>query len=270
VEKKTFEPLEEEMVYKITSFWCIYKTNIEEGIMRLKTAIVLAGGMGVRLRPYTNEIPKPMIEIDKHPILYWVAKWLQHNNIKRMIIGVAYKKEKIIDWVKNTNLDIEISISEHFEKSGTGGGFKHAIKNTELTDDHFLCMNGDELTDLSIDNMFRFHQVNNRLVTILATPLLSNFGVLEIGENNIVTKFREKPIIDNIFMNSGIYIFRNDIDKYLMWEGSIERDTFRKLSKESNLIAFRYFGFWRTINTEKDLEIMQKEVNSLRLQYDNV
>ena len=235
-------------------------------LVDLRTAIVLAGGRGMRLRPYTEDIPKPLIEIDGHPILYWIAKWLERNGIKRMVIGVAHKKEKIIKWVDSikSEFSLEIFISEHFIESSTGGGIKYAIKNAEITDSCFLAMNGDELTDVSLSNFFRFHIGNNKIATILATPLRSNFGVVEIGENNIVHAFKEKPIIDNIFINSGVYLLSPEIDSYLPWEGDIERTSFVSLSKEQQLVAFRYFGFWRTVNTEKDLEVMQREIEYLR------
>ena len=234
--------------------------------MELRTAIVLAGGQGMRLRPYTEDLPKPLIEIEGHPILYWVIKWLEQHGIKKVVIGVAYKKEKVYEWLKSAkqNFNLEIVLSEHFVKSGTGGGIKHAIKNANILDKCYLAMNGDELTDISLRNLFRFHSINNKIATILATPLKSNFGVLDIGEKNLVNSFKEKPIIDNIFINSGVYLFNSEIESYLPWEGNIERTTFVELAKEQQLIAFRYFGFWRTVNTEKDLEVMRKEIKYLR------
>ncbi|MHA1979219.1 MAG: nucleotidyltransferase family protein [Candidatus Hodarchaeales archaeon] len=233
--------------------------------MDLKTAIVLAGGKGMRLRPYTEDLPKPLIEIRGKPILYWIVKWLEYNGVRRMVLGVAHKKEKIFNWVDSISgeFNLEIITSEHFIESGTGGGIKHAIKNANIEDKYFLAMNGDELTDVSLNNFFRFHTINNKIGTILATPLRSNFGVLDIGEENLITAFKEKPIIDQIFINSGVYLFNPEIEPYLPWEGNIERTAFVKLAEERKLVAFRYFGFWRTINTEKDLDVMRKEIEYL-------
>ncbi|MFX1282115.1 MAG: nucleotidyltransferase family protein [Promethearchaeota archaeon] len=233
-------------------------------MMTLQTGIILAGGKGLRLRPYTNEIPKPMIDLSGKPLVEWIIEWLISNGLTKIVIGVAYKKEKIINWVKSKNFESEIIISHHYIESGTAGGIKHAIKNAKIKDEYFLAMNGDELTDLSLKNFFRFHVVNKKIVTILATPLRSNFGVIELGDQNIITAFKEKPIIDNIFINSGVYIFNNEIDSYLPWEGDIEKTTFVKLAMERKMVAFRYFGFWRTVNTEKDLEIMKDEIKYLR------
>jgi NDP-sugar pyrophosphorylase family protein len=233
--------------------------------MILKTAIILAGGKGIRLRPYTNSIPKPMIEIKGKPLIGWIISWLIKNGISKIVIGVAFKKEIIIEWINSNKFDVEVVISEHYVKSGTGGGIKHAIKNGEIHDDGFLAMNGDELTDLSLSNFYRFHTANGKVASILATPLRSNFGVVDIGDHSLIKSFKEKPVIDNIFINSGIYIFTPDIDSYLPWEGDVERITFVKLAKENKICAFRYFGFWRTVNTEKDLEAINNEIEYLRL-----
>ena len=234
--------------------------------MQVETAIILAGGRGMRLRPYTEDIPKPLIEVEGHPLLYWIAKWLERNNIEKMVIGVAYKKEKVFQWYdsEKSSFNLKITISEHFIKSGTAGGIKHAIKNAKIHDECFLAMNGDELTDLSLANFLRFHIINDKIATILATPLKSNFGVLEIGEHNIVKAFKEKPIIDHIFINSGVYLFKPEIDLYLPWEGDIERTAFVQLANEKKLVAFRYFGFWRTVNTEKDLNVIRREIEYLK------
>jgi NDP-sugar pyrophosphorylase family protein len=234
--------------------------------MDLTTAIVLAGGRGMRLRPYTEDLPKPMIDIEGQPILYWIARWLARNEIKKMVIGVAHQKEKIYEWLESADFDfnMDIIISEHFVKSGTGGGIKNAIKNANIKDKCFLAMNGDELTDLSLVNFLRFHKLNDKIATILGTPLKSNFGVLEIGENNLVIAFKEKPTIDNIFINSGVYLLKPEIEPNLPWEGNIEQTAFVNLAKKNELVVFRYFGFWRTVNTEKDLEIMRKEIKFLK------
>ncbi|MFX1256197.1 MAG: NDP-sugar synthase [Promethearchaeota archaeon] len=232
--------------------------------MILETAIILAGGKGMRLRPYTNTIPKPMIEIQGKPLIGWIINWLIKNNIKKIVIGVAHKKEILIEWINSTSFPVEIVISEHYVKSGTGGGIKHAIKNGEINDDNFLAMNGDELTDLALSNLYRFHLINGKSATILVTPLRSNFGVVEIGEENLIKRFREKPIIDTIFINSGIYILTPEVEPYLSWESDVERDTFVKLAEENKICAFRYFGFWRTVNTEKDLEAINNEIKYLR------
>lgn len=231
--------------------------------MKLTTAVILAGGQGLRLRPYTENVPKPLIEVSGRPLIHWIVNWLARNGIRKVVVGVAYKKEKVIEYFQNQDLPVEITFSHHLIESGTGGGFKLAIRNAHINDETFLAMNGDELTDLSLENFMRFHLNHGCLATLMATPLYSNFGVVKIDSENIISEFREKPLIDSVFINTGVYLFNRDIEKHLPERGDIEQTTFVKLAKERKMAAFRYYGFWRTVNTEKDLKIIEEEIGLL-------
>lgn len=230
---------------------------------KLKTAIVLAGGLGVRLRPFTEDMPKAMVEVQGKPLLYWIILWLAKNNIERIVIGVAYKKEKIIDWVQSHAFVPTIEFSHHEVESGTGGGIRCAIESREIEDEVYLVMNGDELCDLPLDSMMRFHQKHNPIATILSTPLRSNFGVVQIDSRQRITSFEEKPLIDSIFVNSGVYLFDRQINSLLPEIGDIEKTTFVSLAEQKRMAAYRYFGFWRTINTEKDLQDIEDNLEFL-------
>lgn len=237
-------------------------------MINLKTAIVLAGGRGMRLRPYTETLPKPLIEIGGKPIIYWISKWLLQNGIEKIVIGVAHQKEKFYEWIETVPFKDKIVFSEHKVESGTGGGFKLAIKNGNVTDDVFLGMNGDEITDLPLSTFFRFHLAQKTTATLLATPLYSNFGVVNIDRTNKINSFEEKPMIEGTFINSGVYIFNKEIDSYLPVEGDIEKTAFVELAKKTEMSAYRYYGFWKTVNTEKDLEFMNQEIEFLKPYYE--
>ncbi|TDJ24634.1 MAG: nucleotidyltransferase family protein [Gammaproteobacteria bacterium] len=229
----------------------------------LKTAIVLAGGLGVRLRPFTEEMPKAMVEVQGKPLLHWIILWLAKNDIERIVIGVAYKKEKIINWVESHAFGPKIEFSHHEVESGTGGGIRRAVESMGIEDEVYLVMNGDELCDLPLDSMLRFHLKQTPIATILSTPLRSNFGVVEIDSRQRITSFEEKPLIDSIFVNSGVYLFDQQINSLLPKVGDIEKTTFVSLAKEKRMAAYRYFGFWRTINTEKDLQDIEDNLDFL-------
>ena len=233
--------------------------------MSIETAVIIAGGKGLRLGPYTEDLPKPMISLLGKPLLQWVLEWLVGEEVKRAVIGVAYKKEKIMDYFKDGSAyGIELTYSNHMLESGTGGAFRLAIENMQVDDEVFLAMNGDELTDVSLKNFVDFHQAQGGIATVLASPLRSQFGVMEIDTQHTVTSFQEKPLIDTKFTSAGVYIFDKKIYGYLPSKGSIERETFVKLTEEQKLKAFRYFGFWRTVNTIKDLEMTENELIRFR------
>ncbi len=232
----------------------------------IKTAIVLVGGRGLRLMPYTQDIPKPMIEVGNKPLIHWIIDWLIENKIETIIFGVDYKKEVIIDYLKKCDFNAEILFNVHHNAKGTGDAFRLAIENKGVTDKTFLAMNGDELTDLSIRNFLTFHNEHMPVATIMAYPLRSPYGILDIDHEFNVTAFREKPIIDRYFINSGIYIFDAQIRNYLPESGAIEETTFVKLAEIKKIKAFKYFGFWRTIDTIKDLASVEEKISVLKMQ----
>ena len=224
----------------------------------LKTAIVLAGGNGIRLMPLTQDIPKPMVKVAGKPMIEWIVEWLAENGIKKVVIGVDYKKEALYEHFKNyKNKEIEIVFNDHGGATGTGDAFRKAIENHKVTDDDFIAMNGDELTDLSLKSLQGFHKLHKPTVSLVACPLPSPYGVLDIGDNFTITAFREKPILTSHLINSGIYIFNKRIIPLLPEKGNIEQTTFVDLAKNGQLKAYQHFGFWRTLDNLKDLEELE-------------
>lgn len=230
----------------------------------LKTAIILAGGRGLRLVPYTTDIPKPMVTVLNKPLLHWILDWLEENGIKKVIIGVDYKKEIVMDYVKNNYSNrLEIVFNDHHGAKGTGDAFRMAIENQNVRDEEFIAMNGDELTDLSIKNFHTFHKQHGPIASLVACPLRSPYGVLDIDHESTIKTFKEKPLIDSHFVNAGVYIFNQKIKKYLPHQGGIEETTFVKLAKMGKLKAYKYFGFWRTIDTMKDLQEVEEKCKTI-------
>ena len=229
----------------------------------IKTAVVLVGGRGLRLMPYTSDIPKPMIQVGGKPLVHWVVEWLIENSIKTIVFGVDYKKEVITDYFKDNKFDVEILFNEHTGAKGTGDAFRLAIENKSVNDKTFLAMNGDELTDLSLKNFLTFHNEHKPIATLMAYPLRSPYGILDIDHEYNVKAFREKPIIDSAFINAGIYLFDKKIRDFLPQGGPIEETTFVKLAEMKKIKAFKYFGFWRTVDTMKDLSAVEEKIGLL-------
>ncbi len=232
----------------------------------IKTAVLLVGGKALRLRPYTEDIPKCMVKIEEKPLIEWIFEWLKDNGIENVVLGVDYKKEIIMDYIKDGNrFGLNVKYNIHSGAQDTGDAFRLAIENCNVQDEHFLAMNGDELTDISLKNLFRFHIEHSPIVTIVTAPLKSPFGIVDINENNTIVKFKEKPILGDRFVSAGIYIFSQKIRDYLPEKGRLEETTFVKLAEEGKLKAFKYFGFWSTLNTPKDLEAMKKAVKNYKV-----
>lgn len=232
----------------------------------LKTAVLLVGGKAMRLRPITDDTPKCMVDIEGKPLIEWIIEWLKENGIEKVVLGVAYKKEAIINHLGDgSKFGLKILYNDHSEAQDTGDAFRLAIENCNVDDENFLAMNGDELTDISLKNLYRFHVEHLPVATIVTAPLRSPFGIVESDDNHTITNFKEKPILSDKFVNAGIYIFNKKIKEYLPEKGRLEETTFVKLANERMLKTFKYFGFWRTLNTHKDHEEMRKAVSNLKI-----
>ena len=221
--------------------------------MKVSTAVVLVGGSGIRLRPLTDDIPKGMILICGKPLLEWMIEWLRDNNVERVVLGVAYLKEKIMEYFGNGDrFGIDIKYSIHSVEGGTGEGFRLAISRY-IKADVFFAMNGDQITDLTLQDVAEFHLSHNALATITAIHPPCPYGQVQFDNERNVMGFLEKPTCLQAYCSNGIYVFNREILHYLPERGNIEKTTFPMLAKERQLKVYPFQGFFTTINTRKDL-----------------
>ena len=222
----------------------------------ITSAVILVGGAGLRLRPLTEDIPKAMIMIAGKPLLQWIIERLRGRGISNFVLGVAYRKEKIIDYFGDgSKFDVQIRYSEHTIEGGTCQGFKLGIQR-HIHDDIFVAMNGDELVDVDLIKFATFHNKHGGLATIAVGYLRSPYGVVQLDGYDIVG-FEEKPIMKSSYVSIGTYVFSHDILGYLEDIGDVERTLFPRLASMRMLKAYLHTGFWSTINTIKDLEGME-------------
>jgi len=224
-------------------------------------AVILAGGLGKRLRPLTDANPKPLVEVAGKPILTWQIEWLKKYGVNEMLFCVGYLKEKIIEHVGGGNRHgLKAGYVVEEEPLGTGG----ALKNTEAFlkgEEKFLVLNGDIITNLN--PMRLIEEVDNFVGAIALVPLRSPFGIVDIDDKGFARRFREKPLIPEYWVNAGIYCFTPRIFGYLPEKGEIEYTTFPKLSEEGKLMALKYDDvFWSPIDTHKDIEETEKVLRS--------
>jgi mannose-1-phosphate guanylyltransferase len=232
--------------------------------LKIRTAVVLVGGSGLRMRPLTEDLPKCMIPLHGKPLLYWTLTWLIDHGFDHVVLGVSHRKEAVINYVKENPLGINVDFSEHTQEGETGEGFRLAIKR-HVNDETFLAMNGDELTNMNLEKFVSFHFEQKGVATIAVSPMQSPFAVVELKGNDIV-EFKEKPLLEDKLVNVGIYVFNHAICDYLPAIGSIEKTAFPALAEKRLLRAYRLGKGerWLTINSVKDLSIAEKEFESIR------
>ncbi|HZW55474.1 MAG TPA: nucleotidyltransferase family protein [Nitrososphaerales archaeon] len=220
-------------------------------------AVILAGGFGKRLKPLTDDKPKPMIEVLGVPILEWQLNWLSKYGIKEVVICVGYLKTNVLDYIGSGHkFGVSVGYSVEEKPLGTGGAIKNA--RSLISGDNFLAMNGDLITDLD-----PWKLVNNLkeglMASIAAIPLPSPYGIIEI-DNGLATGFREKPVLGDYWINAGVYCLSKDILDVLPDEGNIEKETLPGLAVDKKIGVTKYENVnWRSIDTHKDIEEASKQ-----------
>lgn len=177
-------------------------------------AIILAGGKGTRLKEIIKDVPKPMAPIANRPFLEYLILHLGKWNIKNIVLSVGYKKE-IIKSYFNTGekLGVEILYTEEEKPLGTGGAIKKAASLVD--EENFIVMNGDSFFDINFDQLITFHK--SRLSTVslglVYVSDTSRYGRVEISKKGVVTRFAEKGVIRNGFINGGVYVLNRKVVK---------------------------------------------------------
>lgn len=180
-------------------------------------AVILAGGLGTRLRPYTFIIPKPMLPLGEKPILEHIVGWLSANDLKDITIATGYLAHFIEDYLRNGStlgLDVTIKYVRSTKLLSQGGQLKTVEK--AIDEGAFVVTYGDVITNLMLKPVIAFHREKKGLATLVARKLTSTtrFGVLHLDDGFGITKWEEKPKTVSI-VNTGIYVMEPRIFDYI-------------------------------------------------------
>jgi mannose-1-phosphate guanylyltransferase len=229
-------------------------------------AIILAGGKGLRFRPLTDDKPKAMITVNGKPIAEYQLEWLKRSttDLSEIVFACGHKWEKLEEHFGSQYRGTPVSYVVEKDALGTGGGLKNVFRNIDEHRDSCLVINGDILTDLSIDKMYETFKATRTMVMMALIPYRSPFGVVRIDKLKMVRKFEEKPEFVDAWVNGGIYMMDgNQIDKFLPDNGDIERETFPQLVERGEISSYPYYGFWRALDSIKDLKTAESELAPL-------
>jgi len=218
-------------------------------------AIILAGGKGTRLRPYTTNFPKPLMPIGEKPILEIVISHLRAANITDIIITTGHLAELIRSFFKDgKQYGVNISYSNEDKALGTAGPLN--LIREQLTDT-FLLMNGDVLTDINYDDFIKYHKKQKSVATIALSKRVVNidFGVIKVTQDNLFSGWQEKPTIEYI-VSTGIYLFEPESLDSLTEKGFLNiPDFFLRLKKDGKKISgYIHKGYWLDIGRPEDYE----------------
>ncbi|MBC8525482.1 MAG: NTP transferase domain-containing protein [Candidatus Cloacimonetes bacterium] len=218
-------------------------------------AIILAGGKGTRLKPYTTNFPKPLMPIGDKPILEIVINRLKEAGIKDIIITTGHLSEMIRTFFGDGykfGVNIEYSIED--KPLGTAGPIKLLKDGLK---ENFLVMNGDVLSDINYSKIIDSHIINNNIATVgvVLRHVHVDFGLVDVDTKNNFLSWKEKPTIEYL-VSMGIYVFSPDALKYLPSEDFFNLPDFiQRLKKnEVKIRSYLHKGYWLDIGRPADYE----------------
>ncbi len=210
--------------------------------------VLLCGGKGTRLSEKTESIPKPLIDIGDKPVLWHIMKYFEHHGHTDFILCTGYKGDMIKDYLdKNAEPGWNIKYSE----AGEDATKSQRIANAkELLDSIFILSYGDDLTGLDMGKVIELHGSKSKLVTITAINPESGYGVIELDNDSNITSFKEKPKLP-VWINGGYMVVDKKILDFLD-KGELENEVFKYLAAIGKIQAYKYNGFWKSMNTLKE------------------
>ena len=216
--------------------------------------IILAGGKGSRLSEYTKIIPKPMVKILKVPIIVRIINHYTKYGFKDFIIASGYKSKIIEKYFSKNFLNLNIKIVNTGINSMTGGRVKLLKKYINNT---FMLTYGDGLCDVDLNKLIKFHKKNKYIATLTAVRPPARFGGIKIS-GKTVRYFKEKSKLDEGWINGGFFVMETKIMKYIKNKKTVlEQLPLEKLSHSKKLGAFKHHGYWQSMDTIRDKELLE-------------
>ena len=238
-------------------------------------AVLLAGGLGTRMREETEFRPKPMVEIGGQPILWHIMRNLSLAGITDFVIASGYKHEVIDryfgdhdEWrllddanpearvFQGTGDEADWRVTVAFTGDLTGTGGRVSRLAPILGDEPFFCTYGDGLADVDVTALLAFHAEHGAAATLTAVQPTSRFGLMDIDEAGRVTHFREKPKMRD-WVSIGYFVFEPSVLGYLSSDGGLEEDGLTRLAADGQLSAYRHEGFWQPMDTLREYAALQ-------------
>jgi glucose-1-phosphate cytidylyltransferase len=234
--------------------------------------VILCGGRGTRLREYTEALPKVLVEVGGHPILWHIMKGYAHCGFDDFVLALGYLPDQIKQYFLDYNgwrgrdLRLELGSRRPPQVVGNGEAWSIIFADTGLETNTggrlkrvrqylrpglFFATYGDGVSDLDHRHLLDFHRAHGRIATVTVVRPRLTFGVVDLHADGQVARFSEKPQM-NSWINGGFFVFDHRVFDYLSDDAPLERDPMQRLAADGELMAYRHEGFWGCMDTYKD------------------
>ena len=232
--------------------------------MQVKEAIILAGGLGTRLRPEVPDLPKCMAPVAGKPFLCHVMDYCRQQGLERLIFSLGYRHEVIENYMLENCFDLSFVFSVEDEPLGTGGAIKKACKLAQS--EHVVILNGDTLFHVNLSEMAAVHEQKNADCTLALKPMkaFDRYGVVEYNSDLSVKSFREKQFYESGTINGGVYILNTAhfIKEPFPDKFSFEKDYLEPYYNKRPLFAVVQDAYFIDIGIPEDYKRAQTELKS--------
>ncbi len=236
----------------------------------IKEAIILAGGLGTRLRSVVADVPKCMAPVNGMPFIAFIIDGLQKQGITRFIFSLGYKSESVINFVEEKYKLLEKIYVIEEEPLGTGGAIKASCKKVKGKD--VFVLNGDTLFSINLQELADIHTKQHQVCTLALKPMTNfkRYGAVETNTNSAITAFHEKKFCANGLINGGIYAL--DAKKFLQEPlpdiFSFEKEYLEKNINNHKLYGIAFDNYFIDIGIPEDYERAQKELKMERSKFE--
>jgi len=240
--------------------------------------VLFCGGLGTRIREYSENIPKPMVPVGQHPILWHVMQYYMHYGHEDFVLCLGYKSNVIKDYFLNyrpaterdfvvsergTKVDILGEQPKNWKATLVDTGIWRnigqrlmAVKKHLGDEEMFLANYSDGLSDVPLDKMIEFFKKSGKIACFLAVQPSFSFHLVDFDEHDGVKRFRTSQQSE-IWINGGFFVFRREIFEYMREGEELVVEPFKRLMDEGQLVAYKHRGFWGSMDTLKDKMILE-------------
>ncbi len=230
--------------------------------MPIKECIILAGGLGTRLRSEVANLPKCMAPVAGKPFLHWIIAHLIAQKITSFVLSLGYMHEIIEEYIQLNHPQLKVKFSVENEPLGTGGAIKLALKLCK--EENVMVVNGDTLFETNNKALLEEHLKNKCACSLALKPMqhFERYGAVTINENNIITAFTEKKYMEKGLINGGIYLInRNCFSQLnLPQKFSFEKDFLEKYLHILTMIGVQDNGYFIDIGIPEDFKRANEEI----------
>jgi NDP-sugar pyrophosphorylase family protein len=229
---------------------------------QVRQAVILAGGKATRLRPYTDDRPKAMVPIADKAIVDWQLEWLAAQGCEHVTVSCGYLAEVLEDHLRDHAYPLTVDVVAEKSPLGRGGALKFAARHLPHADEQWLALNGDVLCRFPLGELLDRHVEAKATATIALAQYRTTWGIATLDTHDRIVGFVQSPTLP-YWINGGIYVFEPSVMSLLPDIGDHEDTTFPQLAVDKLLAAYKISGYWRGVDTVKDVKEGGQEILKL-------